>query len=588
MDDQILVFGVLFAALVFFVIGRPRYDVVALLSLLVLTIGGAVPTDEAFDGFSHPAVITVAAVLVASRGLVNAGVVDLMGKVLARVGSEISRQVAALSGVVAVLSAFMNNIGALAMLMPVAIQTARRENRSPSPLLMPLAFGSLLGGLVTLIGTPPNIIVSTFRAEAAGEPFSVFDFAPVGLGVMMTGLVFIWLVGWRLIPRREGQASRDEVFSIAEYTSEIRILEDSPIAGKSIPEAMDVLDADLVVVGIARSGRRAFAPPVDEMLQAGDVLIVEVSPDDLKILSETAGIELLDDEDGDESLSVEGASVREAVVTVDSPASWRTAGELALRHRYGINLLAVARQGRRLKARLRDVQLRPGDILLLQGRRESSFDPVAALGIVPISEKAIRFGRRRHVVLAILVFGSALGAAAGGILPIELAITAAAVVMVMVGLISLRELYTSIDWPVIVLLGAILPVAGALETSGGADSIAGLLVGIGAQVPAWTTLTAVLVSSMLLANLVNKAAAVLMAPIALHVAATLEASPDAFLMAVAVGASSAFLTPIGHQSNTLVMGPGGYKFSDYWRFGLPLSVLVTAVGVPLILFFWPL
>lgn len=588
MSDQVLVFGVLLGALVLFIAGRPRYDVVAILALLALTIGGAIPAGEAFSGFSHPAVITVAAVLVASRGLLNAGVVDLMAKLLARVGSVISRQVSALSGMVAVLSAFMNNIGALAMLMPVAIETARRENRSPSPLLMPLAFGSLLGGLVTLIGTPPNIIVSTFRAEAAGAPFAVFDFAPVGLGVMVTGLAFIWLVGWRLIPRREGQASRDDFFSIDEYTSEVRIEDDSPLVGKSIPEAMDILDADLVVAGLARAGRSAFVPASDETLRAGDVLVVEVSPEDLRVLAETAGIELLDSEDDDETLSIEGASVREAVVTVDSPASWRSASQLALRQRYGINLLAVARQGRRLTERLRDVQLRPGDVLLLQGRRESSFDPLPTLGIVPITGKEMRFGRRRQVVLAILVFGSALGLASVGVLAIEIALTAAAVLMVLVGLISLRELYTSIDWPVIILLGAILPVAGALESSGGADSIAGLLVELGAHVPGWTTLTAVLVGSMLLANLVNKAAAVLMAPIALHVAASLEASPDAFLMAVAVGASSAFLTPIGHQSNTLVMGPGGYKFSDYWRLGLPLSILVTAVGVPLILLFWPL
>ena len=588
MTEQVLVFGVLFAALVFFVLGRPRYDVVALIALLVLTVAGAIPTEDAFAGFSHPAVVTVAAVLVASRGLANAGVVDLMAKVLSRVGSEISRQVAGLSTLVAALSAFMNNIGALAMLMPVAIQMARRENRSPSPLLMPLAFGSLLGGLVTLIGTPPNIIVSTFRSDAVGVPFSVFDFAPVGLGVMITGLVFIRLVGWRLIPKREGQSSRDELFSISEYTSEVRIREESRLVGRSILEAMEEMDIDLVVAGIARTGGPSFVPSVSEILRADDVLIVEVSPEDIQTLNETAGLELIGQSEADDALGVPGASLREAVVTADASAGWRTAREMDLRRRFDVNLLAVARQGARLNERLGDVRLRPGDVLLLQGRRESAFEPLRALGILPITGRDIRFRRRRQVLLALLVFGGALGTAAAGLLPVEIALSAAALFMVLLRLISLRELYESIDWPVIFLLGAILPVAGALETSGGADTIAGLLVELSAQVPAWSTLTAVLVASMLLANLVNKAAAVLMAPIAIHVAASLGASPDAFLMAVAVGASSAFLTPIGHQSNTLVMGPGGYKFSDYWRLGLPLSVLVTAVGVPLILIFWPL
>jgi di/tricarboxylate transporter len=588
MSQQILVYGVLLAALVFFVIGRPRYDVVALLALLVLTIAGAIPVEDAFAGFSHPAVVTVAAVLVASRGLSNAGLVDLMSSALARVGSQTARQVGALSSLVGVLSAFMNNIGALALLMPVPIQMARREKRSPSPLLMPLAFGSLLGGLVTLIGTPPNIIVSTFRAEAIGEPFAVFDFAPVGLGVMVVGIAFISLVGWRLIPQREGQASREEVFSIAEYTSELQVRENSPLVGQSIHEAMQILEVDLVVAGIARSGHRTFVSSWNETLQGGDVLIVEVNPQDLQALAERAGLELIAEGEGEDALGVEGASVREAVVMAGAAASGRTAREMDLRRRYGVNLLAVARQGRRLKKRLGDVRLRPGDVLLLQDREGSTFEPVRTLGFLPITDGQIRLGRRRQVLLALLLFGSALGAAATGVLAVEIALSGAAVLMVLLRIISLSEMYDSIDWPVIFLLGAILPVAGALETSGGADTIALLLVELGAHVPAWATLTAVLVGSMLLANLVNKAAAVLMAPIALSVAASLDASPDAFLMAVAIGASSAFLTPIGHQSNTLVMGPGGYKFSDYWRLGLPLSVLVTAVGVPLILLFWPL
>lgn len=588
MSDQVVVFGVLLAAMVFFVRGRPRYDVVALLSLLVLTIAGLIPVEEAFAGFSHPAVVTVAAVLVASRGLTNGGVVDLMAGVLTRIGGAISRQVGALTGTVATLSAFMNNIGALALLMPVAIQSARRENRPPSPLLMPLAFASLLGGLVTLVGTPPNIIVSTFREDAQGAPFGVFDFTPVGLSVMLVGVLFIWTVGWRLIPRREGQSSRDELFRLAEYTSEVRIHDDSPIIGKSIRRAMEDLDLDIVVAGVARDGGPAFLPTFDEVLRAGDILIVEVSPEQIQTVGETAGMELVGSAEGDDGLGIKSAVIREAVVMNESSAAWRSVADLDLRRRYGINLLAVARQGSRLDERLRDARLHPGDVLLLQGRGESNFESLAGLGIVPIANNEIRFSDRRYLLLAVAIFGLALGLATFGLLRIEIALTAAATTMVLFRLISLREVYESVDWPVIVLLGAILPVAGALETSGGADTIADMFVGLGGRVPAWITLTAVLVGSMLLANLVNKAAAVLMAPIATHVASTLDVSPDTFLMAVAIGASSAFLTPIGHQSNTLVMGPGGYKFSDYWRLGLPLSIIVTLVAVPLILHFWPL
>jgi di/tricarboxylate transporter len=586
MDPQIFVFGVILAATILFLVGRPRYDIVAVLALLVLTIAGVIPADEAFSGFSHPAVVTVAAVLVASRGLSNAGVVDVLARLIGRVGTHVSRQVGALTGIVATLSAFMNNVAALALLMRVPIQLARRDGRSASPLLMPLAFASLLGGLVTLIGTPPNIIVSSFRADALGEPFSLFAFAPVGLAVALAGLIFITTVGWRLIPQRESQSSREALFNVAEYTSEIRVRDDSPLIGRTLQEAVDTVDADLVVAALARDGRQPFVPSWNEVLRSGDVLVVEMDPEDLRKLSETAGLDLTGA--GEELLGIEGVSVQEAVVAAESPAIRRTARELDLRRRYGVNLLAVARQGQRIGERMKDVRLRPGDVLLLQARNESVLDRVRGLGLLAVSGTRLRFGSRREMLIAILLFGGGLGMAATGIAPVEIALTATAILMVLFGLISLRELYASVDWPVIFLLGAILPVAGALETSGGADTIARMLIGLGDHVPVSATLGAVLVGSMLIANLINKAAAVLMAPIALSVASSLGVSPDAFLMAVAVGASSAFLTPVGHQSNTLVMGPGGYRFADYWRLGLPLSALVAALGVPLILYFWPL
>jgi di/tricarboxylate transporter len=587
---QLLVFGVLLLTLILFVWGRWRYDMVALLALLVVSVAGLVTGEQAFAGFGHPAVVTVAAVLVASRGLQNSGVVDLIAKWLSGVGQRPSLQIAALSGLVAAFSGFMNNVGALAILMPVTIRLARKAGRSPSLLLMPLAFSSLLGGMVTLIGTPPNIIVAAFRAEVAPAPFRLFDFAPVGLGVAAAGVLFIALIGWRLIPRRKGQASREERFEIEDYLTEVRVPEDSKVVGKPLRELETVTEADVTVVGLVRGERRLSAPSGFELVQAGDILIVEADSDDLKELVDAAGLKLAESKPiGEEALGSDEVSVVEAVIMPDSIMEHKTARSLNLRHRYGVNLLAVARQGARLRAQLSRIQLRAGDVLLLQGQTETLAEVLPSLGCLPLAERGLKLGQPRRVLLAVGLFGAALGAAALGLLPVQLAFTGAAVVMVLAGLLNLREAYASIDWPILILLGAMIPVGQALENTGGAQLIADGILRLAGQMPPVVTVGVVLVGTMFLSDLVNNAAAaVLMAPISISVARGLGASADPFLMAVAVGASCAFLTPIGHQSNTLVMGPGGYRFGDYWRMGLPLEVLIVAVGLPLLLWFWPL
>jgi len=587
---QSIVFGTLVLTLVLFVWGRWRYDVVSLLALLAVTVAGIVPASEAFTGFGHPAVVTVAAVLVVSRGLMNSGLVDLIAGVVSRVGDQPTVQVAALTGVVAVASAFMNNVGALALLMPVAIRVALKSKNSPSLLLMPLAFGSLLGGLITMIGTPPNIIIATFRAENDGAPFRMFDFTPVGAGVALVGAFFITLVGWRLIPLREGQASREAMFHIEDYLTEVRLPDDSKMVGKALRNLEQITDAEVAVLGLVRGQQRVLAPSSFETLRSGDILIVEADSDALKALIDAARLELVGSKDlGEEALKSDEVSVVEAIVKPDSLMVGRTARALQLRWRYGVNLLAVARQGARLKERLGMIRFQIGDVLLLQGRADTIQAALSTLGCLPLAGRDVRLGQPRRVVLAVGVFGLALAAAAAGLLPVQVAFSSGAVVMVLAGLLSLREAYESIDWPVIVLLGAMIPVGYALETTGGAELIAGKLLGIAGHLPAAATLAVVLVGTMLLSNVVNNAAAaVVMAPIGISIARGLEASLDPFLMAVAVGASCAFLTPIGHQSNTLVLGPGGYRFGDYWWMGLPLSCLVAALAVPLILYFWPL
>ena len=587
--EQIGVFVVLLLALVLFVTERWRYDVIALLALLAVTLAGIVPGDKAFLGFGHPAVITVAAVLVVGRALQNAGLVDLLANWVSKVGDRVTLQVIALTGVVATLSAFMNNVGALALLLPIAIRMARKNGRPPSMLLMPLSFGSLLGGMTTLIGTPPNIIIASFRAQTDSGPFRMFDFAPVGIGVALAGIGFMSLIGWRLIPQRKGQLSREELFRIEDYVAEVRVPDGSKLAGKFLHDLEQTVENDATVVGLVRRDRKLLAPSSYEMLEVGDILIVEADSEALKSLLDDTKLELVGDkEHDDKALGSDEVSVIEAIVKPDSPLEGNTAWTFNLRWRYGINLLGVARQGSRLKQRLKSIQFQAGDILLLQGQRERLQETLSVLGCLPLAERGLRFGPQR-LALSLTIFALSITAMTLGFLAPPIALVGAAVLMVLFKLVSLREAYHSIDWPVIVLLGAMLPVGAAMETTGAADLVANGLLQISGQLPDVATLVLVFLGVMFLSDVVNNAAAaVLMAPIATSVAQGIGASADPFLMAVAVGASCAFLTPIGHQSNTLVMGPGGYKFSDYARMGLPLDLIIVLVAVPLILWFWPL
>ncbi len=589
--EQIIVFSTLGLVLILFIWGRWRYDLVALFALLVVTISGLVSPEETFLGFGHPAVITVAAVLIVSRALFNSGMVDYIVGMLAKAGTNPRVQLVLLVLAVTICSGFMNNIGALALFMPVAIKMARKGGYSPAMLLMPLAFGSLLGGLITQVGTPPNIIISIFRADtAAGAPFRMFDFLPVGAGVALAGVLYIVLIGWRLIPVRKGRLSSEELFDIESYITEVLVPKKSDLTGKRLRDLEQATEGDIVVVGHTRGDQRYSAPSPYRTFKAGDQLTIRASAEDLQELISATGLEL--DESGKldrEKLSSEEIILLEATVTKNSILEGRTARSLNLRSRYGVNLIGLARQGGRLRKSPDTVAFRVGDVLLLQGPGDTLYEVMPDLGLLPLVERGLRVGKPRRIILSLSIFIAALILAAVGVISIQIAFTAAALVMVLVGLISLREIYESIDWPVIVLLGAMIPVSIALETSGGAHLIADYVLVLSGSAATWVTLTVILVGTMFLSDLVNNAAAaVLMAPIAINVAGGIGASADPFLMAVAIGASCAFLTPIGHQSNTLVMGPGGYKFGDYWRMGLPLELIIVIVAIPLLMFFWPL
>lgn len=587
--EQIMVFALISCMLLLFIWGKWRYDVIAMLTLLASCFLGLVPVENAFDGFSNPAVITVAAVLVVSKGLMNAGVVDFIARYLFKVGDNTMLQLTVLLLAVTISSAFMNNIGALALMMPVAIKMARKSNKSPSLFLMPLAFGSLLGGMLTLVGTPPNILISMYRAESvAGEPFRMFDFAYVGAGVALAGILFILLIGWRLIPKRKAGKSSEDLFEIKDYITELSIPIDSKYDGTTISDLENVIQGDIKVVSVTRKHKNYAAPSLYFKVQAEDSLIIEATAEKFQELLDATDLVLADSEKlSQEDIKSDEIELVEAVVMPNSFIIGRSSKSMKIRSRYGINILGVAREGVRIKTPPDSIRFSIGDILLLQGNPETLNDMISQWDCLPLAGRGLTLGKPRKLLSGLLIFALALILTSLGIIPVQIAFVSVATIMVLGKFISLKEIYESIDWPIIILLGAIIPVSQALETTGGAQLIALNILQLTSNAPVWISIMVILIVSMTLSDIINNAAAVLiMAPIALEIAIGMNLSPDPLLMSVAVGASCSFLTPIGHQSNTLIMGPGGYKFGDYWKMGLPLEIIIVAVATPLIMFFW--
>jgi di/tricarboxylate transporter len=588
--DHLIVFATLIIALILFAWGKLRHDFVALISLFVLVIAGIVDGKDAFTGFGHPAVITVAAVLIVGKALEQSGLIDLISKWVLKTGTNILVQIATLCCIVAVASAFMNNVGALALMMPVAIHLARKSGNPTSYILMPIAFASLLGGMTTLIGTPPNIIVATFRAEEMGEPFGMFTFSPVGVVLAIAGLLFISLIGWRLIPKRAASKTESDLFDIDNYITEVEVTRNSMAKGKSIREFQESSDVEMQILGLVRDNTRIHAPDDEEKLKVKDIIIVETDADELNNLIADTGVRLVGgrkfrkDAEGSNNIAI-----TEAVVMANSQLIGRSASEIMLRRNYSMNLLAVARKEERIHKRLPKIIFRNGDVLLLQAREHMLHETIVSLGCLPLAQRGLKIDYKTKIPLALSIFIASIIAVVTGLLPVQIAFSIAAVAMVLTGVLPIKQVYTSIDWPVIILLGAMIPVGVALETTGGAERIAAVALSIADSVPAWVMLAIVMTLTMFLSDIINNAATVvIMAPVAIGVAKGLDFSIDPFLMAVAIGGSSAFLTPIGHQSNTLVMGPGGYRFTDYWRMGLPLELILIAAAVPLIMKVFPL
>lgn len=591
--DHITVLFLLAGLMVLFIWGRWRYDVIAFGGLIAAVLMGLVPVAETFSGFGHPATMTVAVVLVVSRALSLTGAADYLATRVINAVHSMLGHIGILSGIAAILSGFMNNVGALALLMPVAVQSAERAKHPISRILMPVSFASILGGLITLIGTPPNIIIATFRADSTGTAFAMFDFAPVGGCVAVVGIAFITFIGWRLIPERVGaQGPESRRSGIEEYVSEVRVPKTSPAVGLSVAEIEEqFLDGDeVLIVGIVRRGKATSAINRHSVIRSSDILIVEASPADLDRFVQTLRLKVLGARDPDAGMrQLENMSLQEVVVAPGSRVEGRTVEMVRFRRTHSVNLLGVSRQGRPYRGRVRNFRFSVGDVLLLQGEAERLPEIASRLGCLPLAERGLQFGLRRNAGPAVAMFALGIVAAALGLLPIAVALGLVAVAMVLSGILPVREIYEGIDWPVIVLLGALIPIGQAMESTGATMLIAFGLLDAFAALPAWMIMLAVLVITMTLSDVLNNAAtAVVMAPISAEIAQGMSVNQDPFLMAVAVGASCAFLTPIGHQNNALIMGPGGYRFGDYWRMGLPLEVLIVAVAVPAILTFWPL
>lgn len=590
-SPPIIAFSILALALVLFAWGRWRYDVVALLALLAVVLAGLIPANEALVGFGHPAVITVIAVLAISRALRTSGAVDVISRYLEPFTENTLLHIASLSAAVAVASAFINNVGALAVMMPVALASAAQRGRSPAILLMPLAFGSILGGLMTLIGTPPNIIIATFRAEAMGEPFRMFDFSFVGVPIAIMGVIFVALIGWRLIPKeRQGQTSPEQIFEIDDYIVEVRIQSESPLIDKRVTQFEAMTDNAVMVASLVKPDGEIVKAERWHPMHEGDVLIIKADPIDLPPILSEHKLELVPDADVHlRELKPGDTAVVEAVVMPDSSLLYRSPQYLRRHSGNMLQVLAIARQGHAVLHRLPNEMFKAGDILLLRSESPNYHETIADLGLLPLPERDLKLGVPRNLALALAIFIAAIGSSALGFVPIAIALIGAVVAYALLDILPVRDLYRFIDWPVAVLLAAMIPVGRALELSGGTDIIAGGIVNYTESLPVWATLTLIMVVTMTLSDLINNAAtALVMAPIAVAVAGQMGVSPDPLLMAVAIGASCAFLTPIGHQSNTLVMGPGGYQFTDYWRMGLPLEILIVVISIPLILVAWPL
>ncbi len=591
-QDQIILFSLFGAVFALLLWGRIRYDLVAFGALVTGVILGVVPEKDAFSGFGHPATLVVALVLIVSAGLVRSGAVFLITRTLVDSSRSLGAHIALMGGIGGILSAFMNNVAALALLMPVDIQTARKAGRSPGLSLMPLSFATILGGMVTLIGTPPNIIIAAIREDALGEPFAMFDFAPVGGIAAIAGLAFVAVIGWRLIPMAtDSDTKADPMADVANYIAELTVPEGSKYVGQRLNTLRETAEkSDVAILGIVRDGKRLYGTAQNRLLVAGDALVLEATPEALDEFRAAVSFDFADAGRQAHLDAVgEGVTLVEVVVTETSRLKGRTAQAVGLAWRQRSVLMGISRNGKSIRKQLRKTPLREGDILLLLVPSNAQNDVIEWLGCLPLADRGLAVTQNTKTWLAIGLFAAAVAAASLGWVYLPVALGGVVVAFMLSRIIPAREVYNHVEWPVVVLLGSMIPLGSALENSGGTSLIADFLISVTDGMPAWMIVTVLMVVTMTLSDILNNTATTIVAaPVAIQMATSLGVNPDPFLMAVAIAASAAFLTPIGHKNNTLILGPGGYRFGDYWRMGLPLEIIIIVVSVPALLMFWPL
>ena len=588
--DQIFLFSLFAAVFALLIWGRIRYDLVAFTALVIAVIGGLITPEESFAGFGHPAVVIIALVLILSRGLLNSGAVELIAGLVLSSNRSLPLHIGIMSMIGAALSAVINNVAALALLMSLDMEAAAKAKRAAALSLMPLSFATILGGMITLIGTPPNIVIAQYRERALGESYSMFDFAPVGLCVAIAGITFVALVGWRLIPKHERVTRIRSGDDTGNFVAEAQVPGDSSSIGLRVSDLYPLAsEHDIAVLGLVRRGRRLTGFARYEEICKGDHIVVEGDPKSIEAFLGSAALAFAGEEKHDIGITSPSLALIEAIVPDSSRIIGRCSYDLRLLTRHGITLLGVSRQGTNFRDRVRKLNIKAGDVLLLLGPQERLDEVVSWLGVLPLADRQHAVIQRKKATLAVGLFLGAIALSVSGLLYLPVALASCVIAFVVLGIVSGREVYESVEWKVIVLLASLIPLGLALENSGGTQIIAELIVSQTEGWPHWAILTVLVMVTMTLSDFLNNVATALVAaPIGLDIANAIGAAPDPFLMGVAVAASCAFLTPIGHKNNTIIMGPGGYRFGDYWRMGLPLEILVVAISVPAILYFWPL
>jgi di/tricarboxylate transporter len=585
-----LTLAIIVAAVILFATELLRVDVIALLVLLTVALTGLVTADQAFAGFANPAVITVWAVYIVSGGLFRTGVADMLGERIIRVaGTSEPRLIAVIMLTCGTMSAFMNNIGATAVLLPAVAGISRQANIPLSRLLIPLSFSSLMGGNMTLIGTPPNILASSILLEQGQPTFGFFDFTPMGVLVFGSGVLFMTFFGRHLLPRRESLHTTEDNYQLRDYISEVRVSPESVLVGQTLQESGLGADYDLNVLTIIREGETPAMPRGDTRLHTNDLLIVQGNLENLLEAQRKLGLLIEAEHKPELREEEEQAHIVEATLAPRSPIAGQSLRRMGFRERYGFTALAIRRHGEVITERLRDVRLRFGDTLLLKG-------PQQRLGALQegneflVLEPVRLPTRRRHLwPVAVGIMGLVLVLATVGGLHISMAMVIGAVLMVLSRCLTMDEAYQSIEWRSIFLIAGMLPLGTAMEQTGTARYLAELMVGsVGVFGPIAVLAGIYILASLITEPMSNAAATVLIVPISIDIAMSLGADPRAFALATVIGASTSFLTPVGHQANVLVFGPGGYRFLDYTRVGLPLNVVIFVVTMVFLPLIWPL